>query len=138
MTTTLRTEQLRRPCAVWWTVLVAVLFTLGPTLTHALAFAGLGVPDRIEICTSLGTKTVAPDTAHALESPAGPDSTPMQNHCPFCLHQADRCAPPPHQLSYLQGVQGGQQEIADWQAFFYFDKIPLWAPPRGPPLTPLM
>ena len=134
MTTILRIEHLRRPCAVWWTVLVAVLFALGPTLTHALAFAGLGGADRIEICTSQGTKTVAPDTAHALESPTGPDSTPMQNHCPFCLHQADRCAPPPHQLSYLQGVQGGQQEIADWQVFLYIDNTPLWAPPRGPPV----
>lgn len=132
------TEKLRRPCAVWWTVLVAVLFALAPTLTHALAFAGVGGAQRIEICTAQGSKTVAPDNAHAVDSPTGPDSTSMQSHCPFCLHQADRCAPPPHQLSYLQGVQGGQQEIVDWQAFFYFDKISFWAPPRGPPLSPFM
>jgi len=33
----------------------------------------------------------------------------------------------------LLTVQGGQQEMPDWQAFFYFDKSSLWAPPRGPP-----
>ena len=63
MTITLRTEQLRRPWAVWWTVLVAVLFALAPTLTHALAFAGVGSAERIEICTTQGPKTVAPDKA---------------------------------------------------------------------------
>ena len=136
MTITLRTEQLRRPWAVWWSVLVAVLFALAPTLTHALAFVSVDGAERIEICTTQGPKTVAPDRAHAVDSPTGQDSTPTQNHCPFCLHQADRYAPPPHLLPYLPTVQGGQQEMPDWQAFFYFDKTPLWAPPRGPPLTP--
>ena len=132
---TLSTEQLRRPWAVWWAVLVAVLFALAPTLTHALAFAGVGRAEIIEICTTQGPKAVAPDKVHEVVSSTGQDSTSMQSHCPFCLHQADRSAPPPHQMSYLQGVQGGQQEIAVWQAFFYLDKTPLWAPPRGPPVA---
>ena len=134
MTQHLLTEKLRRPWAVWWTVLVAVLFALAPTLTHALAYAGVGGgAERIEICTAQGPQTVAPDQAHAVDSPGGQDSTSTQHHCPFCLHQADRHAPPPHQLPYLLTVQGGQQEMPDWQAFFYFDKTSLWAPPRGPP-----
>ena len=133
MTQNLLTDKLRRPWAVWWTVLVALLFVLAPTLTHAFAFAGVGGAARIEICTAQGPQTVAPDIAHAVDSPNGQDSTPMQTHCPFCLHQADRYAPPPHLLPYLLTVQGGQQEIPAWQAFFYFDKSSLWAPPRGPP-----
>ena len=136
MTITLRTEQLRRPWAVWWSVLVAVLFALAPTLTHALAFVSVDGAERIEICTSQGPITVAPDNVHAEDSPGGQESTHTQKHCPFCLHQSDRSAPLPSQLTYLQGVQGVQQKIADWQAFFYLDKAPLWAPPRGPPLTP--
>jgi anti-sigma factor RsiW len=138
MTTTLHTEKLRRPSAVWWTLLVAVLFALAPTLTHALDHlggAGAAGVQRIEICTSQGPQTVAPDTAHAVDSPIGQDSTSTPPHCAFCLHQADRIAPPPQLLPYLLTLQGGQQEIADWQAFFYFDKTPLWAPPRGPPLA---
>jgi hypothetical protein len=137
MTTTLHTEKLRRPSAVWWTLLVAVLFALAPTLTHALEHVGRGGGSdlqRIEICTSQGLQTVAPDTAHAVESPTGPDSTPTPPHCPFCLHQADRMAPPPHPLRSVLTVQGAAQAIAAWQAFFYCDNTPLWAPPRGPPM----
>ncbi len=133
MTRTLSTEQLRRPLAVWWAVLVAVLFALAPTLTHALAFAGVAGAQRIDICTTQGPQTIAPDSAQAADSPAGQESASTQTHCPFCLHQADRCAPPPPALPYLLTDQGPQQEIAECQVFFYFDKTSLWAPPRGPP-----
>ena len=133
MTITLRTEQLCRPWAVWWTVLVAVLFALAPTLTHALAFASVSGAERIEICTTQGPKTIVPDKAHAVDSPNGQGSTPTQNHCPFCLHQADRHAPPPSQLPYHLLAQGGQLEIADRQVYLYPDTPSLWAPPRGPP-----
>jgi hypothetical protein len=135
MTFTLRTEKLRPPWAVWLTVLVAVLFALAPTLTHALDFSRSDGAKRIEICTSQGPQTIAPDKAHAVDFPTGQDSTSTHPHCPFCLHQADRCAPPPHLLPYLLKVQGGQQEMPDWQDFFYVDKTSLWAPPRGPPIA---
>jgi hypothetical protein len=135
MTPNLLTEKLRRPCALWWAVLVAVLFVLAPTMTHALAYAGVEGAERIDICTTQGPQSVAPDPAQAVDSPDGQDSTPSQPHCPFCLHQADRCAPPPHLLPYLLTVQGGQHEMPDWQAFFYFDNRSLWAPPRGPPVA---
>jgi hypothetical protein len=133
--TTILTENLRRPRAVWWAVLVAVLFALVPTLTRALAFAGLDGAERIEICTTQGPKAVAAESTHAVDSATGQDSTTTQTHCPFCLHQADRFAPPPHLLPSLFAVQDGQQEISGWQVFFYFDKNSLWAPPRGPPLV---
>ena len=133
MTRALATEKLRRPLAVWWTVLVAVLFATLPTLTHALSFVH-GDSLRIEICTAQGSKAVAPDTTHAVDSSAGQESTPSIQHCPFCLHQADRLAPAPYPQSSLFRTQGGQQEIADWQVFLYIDNTPLWAPPRGPPV----
>ena len=135
MTRPLPTELLRRPMAVWWTVLVALLFALAPTLSQALAFSGLAGVQRTDICTSLGPQALAPVTAQATDSRAPQESAPgiPQLHCPFCLHPADRCAPPPPVLPYLLTVQGPQQEIADWQAFFYFGKTSLWAPPRGPP-----
>jgi hypothetical protein len=137
MKRTLTTELLRRPLAVWWAVLVAVLFALAPTLTHALAFAVVAGAQRMDICTTQGPQALALDTAQAAESSDGQETAPThastQPHCPFCLHQADRCAPPPPLLPYLLTDQGGQQEIADRQAFFYFGKTSLWAPPRGPP-----
>jgi hypothetical protein len=131
MTRAFVTEKLRRPLAVWWTVLVAVLFTLAPTLTHALASVSGG--HRLEICTTQGPRTVAVDSAHSADSSAGQESAASITHCPFCLHQADRLAPPPSPLPYLFTAHSGQQEIADWQVFLYADNTPLWAPPRGPP-----
>ena len=132
MTRALATEKLRRPLAVWWTVLVAVLFAIAPTLTHALSFA-VGDNTRLEICTAQGARTLAPDTTPAVDSSTGQEPTTSIGHCPFCLHQADRLAPPPSPLPSLLTAQGGQQEIADWQVFLYTDTPPLWAPPRGPP-----
>jgi hypothetical protein len=132
MTRALATEKLRRPLAVWWTVLVAVLFSIAPTLTHAIALAH-GDNIGIEICTAQGSRSVAPDTAHAVDSSTGQDSTASLQHCPFCLQQADRIAPPPNPRPDFFKAQGGQQQIADWQVFSYLDNTPLWAPPRGPP-----
>jgi hypothetical protein len=132
MTRALATEKLRRPLAVWWTVLVAVLFTIAPTLSHAISFVrGDSVP--IEICTAQGAKTVAPDTAHSEDASTGQDSAVSIQHCPFCLQQADRMAPPPSPQPYLLRTQGGQLEIANSLVLLYVDNTPLWAPPRGPP-----
>jgi hypothetical protein len=132
MTRALATEKLRRPLAVWWAVLVAVLFAVAPTLTHALAFAhGDSLP--IEICTAQGARTVAPDTAHARDSASEQDSSVAMQHCPFCLHQADRIAPLLLALPHLLSPQGAQQVLTDWQLLGYADNTPLWSPPRGPP-----
>jgi hypothetical protein len=132
MTRALATEKLRRPLAVWWTVLVAVLFAIAPTLTHAISFVhGDNVP--IEICTAQGSRTVAPDTAHSADASTGQESTASVQHCPFCLQQADRMAPPPSPQPYLVRTHGRQQKIANWQVFLYADNTPLWSPPRGPP-----
>lgn len=133
MTRQLHTETLRRPWAAWWTVLVAVLFAMMPTLNHALASAGVMGANRIEICTAQGPKSVAQDNVHTVDSSNEQDSTLAQPHCPFCLHQADRCAPAPQPLPYLLKVEGAQQEMTDWQAFFILKRTRYARPPRGPP-----
>ena len=133
MSTHRTTEKLTRPRAVWWIVLVALWFSAMPLLSHSLAMAGGPGDGRLEICTTQGPQTVAPDNAHATDSPNGQESGSVQKHCPFCLHPADRYAPPPHPNPYLFTVQSGYQVPVAWQAFFYPDKHLLWARPRGPP-----
>lgn len=116
---------LRRPLAVWLAVLIAVFGALAPTVTHALARSGL--LGGIEVCSSTGPQIIPAN------SPTGPETALSLVHCPFCLHSTDRIAPPPSLLPYLFSVQGGQQEVRLWQAFFF---VPLFAPtppPRGPP-----
>jgi hypothetical protein len=130
---TLSTDKLRRSRAVWWTVVVALWFTAIPLLTHAMALDAYLGKGGIEICTFQGPQTVAPDDAHATDSPNGQESTSTHQHCPFCLHPADRFVPPPLPKPYLFLDQGGNQVPVAWQAFFYLDKTPLWAPSRGPP-----
>ena len=116
---------LRRPFAVWLAVCIALFGALAPSVSHALAHAGL--LGGIKVCTSAGTQIIPVD------SPTGPESALSLVHCPFCLHQADRIAPAPSLLPHLFSVQGGQQEVAVWQAFFFVTNFALTPPPRGPP-----
>jgi hypothetical protein len=118
--------RLRRPWAVWLAVLVAACSALAPTLSHALAHAN--APLGFVICTSSNKLPLAAD------SPAGPQSAKSFDHCPFCLHSADRVAPPPHPLPYLFLGSGGQQEATARQAFFFIHTLDFAPPPRGPPL----
>ncbi len=116
---------LYRLLAAWLAVLLALFAALAPTVSHALALDH--ATQGIEICTSTGAQTIPAD------SPVGPESTKLMDHCPFCLLQADRVAPPPSPVAYLFLVQGGQQEVAVWQALFYCTYFALAPPPRGPP-----
>ena len=102
MSLLLLAPRLRRPWAVWLAVLVAACSALAPTLSHALAHAN--APLGFVICTSSNKLPLAAD------SPAGPQSAKSFDHCQFCLHSADRVAPPPHPLPYLFLGSGGQQE----------------------------
>jgi len=115
---------LHRLWAAWLAVLLALFGALAPTVSHALALRG--VAQGIEICTSSGTQILPAD------SPTGPESVLSLDHCPLCLHPADRVAPPPHLMPYLFLVQGGQQEDMVSQAFFYSLHFYSRAP-RGPP-----
>ncbi len=133
MARALHPDHLRRPWAVWCAVLLAVLFAMAPTLTHALADTGTG--SSLEICTAQGTRTLAPDNPYSADSSTGQESEAPFQHCPFCLHQADRLAPPLSPLPYLFAAQSGPQVIPAWQVFFFSDSSSLWAPARGPPAT---
>lgn len=127
-------EQLRGPRAVWWALLVAVLFALYPTLGHVLAFAGVDGAQRMEICTSQGPQTLAPERARAADAPVG-EPAAAQPHCAFCLHQADRFAPVPQDVPALLLTQLGRQPVPLGPSFFYLGTTALWAPPRGPPVA---
>jgi len=116
---------LYRPWAVWLAVLLALFAALAPAVSHALALER--GTQGIEICTGTGTQIIPAD------SPTGPEPVLHVDHCPFCLHSADRFAPPPTPVAYLFLGLGGQQEVAVWQAFFYVSHFYPRAAPRGPP-----
>ena len=116
---------LHRLLAAWLAMLLALFAALAPAVSHALAldYATQG----IEICTSTGAQTIPAD------SPTGPESTKLMDHCPFCLLQADRVALPPSPVTTLFLVQSGQLDDPISQAFFYVPESYSVAAPRGPP-----
>jgi Protein of unknown function (DUF2946) len=118
-------SQVPRPWALYLALLLAILGAVAPTVSHALAHQRGQV--GIEICTTTGTKFVPADSSQEQESAA------VLNHCPFCLLQTDRIAPPLHQQPYLFLVQGGTQAPAVLQAFLFVSNIFPAPPPRGPP-----
>ena len=81
----------RTRAAVWlacWCVLVSAL---APTVSRALAAAGLIGEDTIEVCTSAGLRRItAPLTGQA---PAEHTSLSL-DHCPYCVFQATTSALP--------------------------------------------
>jgi hypothetical protein len=118
-------------------VCVAMFAALAPTVSHAIALAQGNTGGGIEICTSEGMRFVAVEPApSSADSETGSKSALSLSHCPFCLHNADRVAPPPTLLPYLFLIQGGQQEVTVWQAFFYPTNTTFKTAPRGPPATP--
>lgn len=133
------TALLRRPRAVGWVLLVALLFALSPALNQPLAYAGLDGAQAMDICSSQGPQNLAAAGAHAAARPAGPQPTPTPTsapappHCPMCLQPADRHAPPAAPRPPLLTLQAAQRQPPHRQPFFYLDAAPLWAPARGPP-----
>jgi hypothetical protein len=129
-----RATPLHRPWAAWLALFVALVMALAPTLSHALAWSQSSSGNFVEICTATGPRLVAADSAPtSADSPAGQESALSLSHCPFCLHIADRCAPPPNPLPYLFQVHGGQQEATVWRSPFFFTHFAFAPPPRGPP-----
>lgn len=133
----LPTALLRRPWAMAWVLLVAVLLALSPTLNHALAYAGLDGARAMDICTSQGPQSLAAPSAHA-DASAEPQRTPAPTsapppHCPLCLLQADRHAPPPAPLPPLRTLQRAQRPPPQRPPLLYVATALLWAAPRGPP-----
>ena len=134
MSSTLQSTLQRRPWVVWLAVLIAVFGAIAPTVSHALALAAGRTPQGVEICTSEGPRWVVADTTPSPDDPAPTQrSTVNIDHCPFCLQTTDRVAPPPHLLTYLFSVLGGQQKAAVLQAVCCPTTHTLTPPPRGPP-----
>jgi hypothetical protein len=107
----------------------------------------------LEICTSAGPRwmalpaaaesadgppvTVGAALAHALDAPSPgssvPTSAPVLDHCPFCLLQADRAAPPPQTGLHHFAAPGKPATPTTGQAGFLAIYFLLTPPSRGPP-----
>ncbi|MEN9437579.1 MAG: hypothetical protein RIR09_2234 [Pseudomonadota bacterium] len=128
---------IHRPWVVRLALLVAVLVALAPTLSHALAQAGWmgGAQQGSFICSTNGPRWVAaqPGASSEQTSPTGGDVAHVFNHCPFCLHNADRIAPPPGLVAHPNLTSGGFMGCTVWQAFLFEFTRYTAATPRGPP-----
>ena len=83
----------RSRAAVWlacWCVLVSAL---APTVSRALAAAGLIGEDTIEVCTSAGLRRIAAPAPLTGQVPAEHSSLNL-DHCPYCVFQATSSALP--------------------------------------------
>ncbi len=148
---------LRRPLAVWLTMLIAVFGALAPTLSHALVMARGGTSAWTEVCTSTGTRWVmlgqSPSTARpttsaasspepradlgappiSTASPDGQEAAFSLDHCPFCLLCTDHAAPPPNAWRHLFSVLDDAGAPTIRQTFFFVTQFVFTPLPRGPP-----
>lgn len=133
-----------RRWTVWIALAAMLLGALAPTVSHALALARTDAPFMQMVCTGSGTRWVPTEptllasasdqdvTPLSTDAPAGPESAPNLNHCPFCLLIADRLGPPPAASMHFFNAESGLAP-PDAQALF-FRSVPLTlALPRGPP-----
>ena len=119
---------LHRPWAVWLAVLIAVFGALAPTVSHALA-QGVA-PAMMDICVS-GDSAAMP-----ADAPSGSQSAPSLDHCPFCLHAADRVGVLPQPLLTPLLVPGDNPQPVVQPVFFFSTYLAHAPPPRGPPGSP--
>lgn len=130
-----RTQQWLR----WLALAATLLGALAPTVSQALA-AQRGGGGLIEVCTSQGPRWISADPATARNIP-GADSTDGQesafpfDHCPFCLHVAERLGPPPAASLHFFNAESGLA-WPDVQAPFFPTVGATAALPRGPPGRP--
>lgn len=118
-------------------LLVAVFAALAPTVSHALARAAWlgGAQQGTFVCSTTGPRWVAAQSGATSEqtSPAGGEVAHVFNHCPFCLHNTDRIAPPPGLIAHPNLTSGGFLGGTAWQAFLFEFTRYTAATPRGPP-----
>jgi len=121
-----------------------LLGALAPVVSQALAQRRAATSFLLEVCTTSGLRGLAWAPARsepsasdrvtplAADSPAGQESAPSLNHCPFCLPIADRLGPPPAAYVHFFNAESGLAR-PDAQAPFF--AIPSDSPvqPRGPP-----
>jgi hypothetical protein len=124
-------HRLRQPLTLWLALLIAVFGALAPALSLAMADARGDSTAMMEICSSSGSHWVASDASP--DSPGGPGSATLSQHCLFCLHQADRVLPPP--LAFFPGFGTVGESVVPTigQAFLFITLPARVPPPRGPP-----
>ncbi|MBV5299867.1 MAG: DUF2946 family protein [Rhodoferax sp.] len=136
-----------RPWALWLALLLAVFAALAPAVSHALNWARGGQPGMVQVCTSAGPRWMVlgqvQDNTNLADTPAnspaatdGPAHGQIFDHCPFCLLQADRSAPPPQQWSATFAVPGRAVAPAKSQTSF-FPTFTAPAPPSRAPPAPV-
>jgi len=124
---TLHRTLVHRPWAVWLAVLIAVFAALAPAVSQAFALAQGATPMAMDICTSGDTPPLLAD------SPAGPSIVKSLEHCPVCLHSADRVAVLPVVALPPLLVPDASPPPRVQQVFFFSTYLAHAPPPRGPP-----
>jgi hypothetical protein len=138
---------------LWLALLLTVFGALAPTVSHALNWARGDSTAQMEICTSAGPRWMALPAAGsddgalrqlgaaladvndtALPGSSVPTSAPVLDHCPFCLLQADRTAPPPQTWFHHFAAPGKHVAPTAGQAGFPPPHFSLTPPSRGPPV----
>lgn len=124
-----------RPWSVGFALRIAWVMALAPNVSYGVSWNLTGSGHIVKICTATGASLVPADsTLYAADSPAGQESALSLSHCPFCLHTADRVAPPTYPVAFLFLDPVGEREAMAWQAFFFYAHFGFAPPPRGPPL----
>lgn len=124
----MRAIRARTRPTVWIAVVVILLASVAPSLTHALGIAQGG--SRIEVCTAQGSKWI--DEAGD-ESPTAPFAAHVFEHCPYCsIHVPGLGMPPSPMRAPLLIESHGEYPVA-----FYAAPRTLFAwrsaQPRAPP-----
>lgn len=129
-------SRLRRALAVWCLVVVALLGAFAPVVSHAIVLArGLAVADPgVYICTSALSPHGVPPRAETGAPGDEHKSALSLAHCPFCLHGAERGAPPRHALQPVVCLPGTPPAPRAQPVFFYAIASVGLPPPRGPPV----
>ncbi len=120
----------RQALHIWIAMLVILFGALAPTVSHALAAAGLSA-DTVEICTVNGYKVVKLTDTDSRKAPSSPQHG--MEHCAFCtIHGGSHAltstrlvtfAPGPGRDIYPPLFYSAPRSLHAWSS----------AKPRGPP-----
>lgn len=121
---------LRQARWFWLTVVLAVLGSVMPAISHALA--GDKAAAVMEVCTSTGMAWV--DAHGDGEAASGQDASMQPMECPWCLWSVAPLFPAPAAGGGLRVAPGTQPAPMARLPFFRLAFAALAPPPRGPPM----
>jgi hypothetical protein len=124
-------HRLRHPLMLWLALLIAVFGALAPVLSLATSSSRTSAQAMVEICSSSGSHWVVADASP--DSPDGQGTATLSQHCPLCLHAADRVVPAPRAVYQGFGIVGEPVAPTIGQAFLFITLPAVVPPPRGPP-----